>query len=219
MRAYLMALSLIIAGAILLVSSPSLAVKPISYPGGVTVMSMNDANMHQLHVLYTFTPRFSLGPKLAYDRENDYTATMVDANFLLKRWNNPDSQGNIFVNLGVGSAYSDAGDFDHETEPAFSGGVLADWEDRRYFTSYENQYVDAGDIDSAFHQSARVGVAPYVAEYGELHTWLMLQVDHHPEGENTTSVTPLVRLFKGTYLGEAGISNHGDILFNVNTVF
>ena len=63
-------------------------------------------------------------------------------------------------------------------------------------------------------QSARVGIAPYIGDYGDLHTWLMLQVDHVPESDEQITVTPLVRLFKDVHLLEAGMSNQGDVLFN-----
>ncbi len=135
-------------------------------------------------------------------------------NNLLKRWNKPDSQANLYLKSGVGAAYSDHGAFDHETEPAFYTGLAADWEDRRFFTSYENRFTEAGDIDDFFMQSARVGVAPYIGEYGDIHTWLMLQVDHQPEAEDKVTVTPLVRFFKGVHLVEAGMNNNGELLFN-----
>lgn len=212
-------LTALLLAATLGLAHPALAVKPVTYPGGVTVMNMNDSTGHQLHVLYTFTPRFSAGARALYNSDDDYTALLAEGNVLLHRWNNPDSQANIFANFGAGAAYSDHGDNTSESEPAYALGLLADWEDRRYYTSYENQYMDAGRFDASYHQAARVGVAPYVGDYGDLHTWLMLQVDHHPEGEEKMAVTPLIRLFQGNYLGEAGISNHGDILLNLNATF
>lgn len=63
-------------------------------------------------------------------------------------------------------------------------------------------------------QSARVGWAPYEGDYGDLHTWLMLEVDHSPESEDNFTVTPLIRMFKGVHLVEAGMNNHGEVLFN-----
>jgi hypothetical protein len=115
---------------------------------------------------------------------------------------------------GAGIAYSDTGDFDDEIQPAIFTGILADWENRRIFTSYENRVTDAGDIDHHFMQAARVGIAPYIGEYGDLHTWLMLEIEHHPTSDDKITLTPLVRLFKGTNLVEAGMSNHGELLFN-----
>jgi hypothetical protein len=47
----------------------------------------------------------------------------------------------------------------------------------------------------------------------------MLQVDHMPEDKDHWTVTPLLRLFKGPVLGELGISNHGETLFNFTATF
>jgi hypothetical protein len=80
--------------------------------------------------------------------------------------------------------------------------------------SYENRYTQFGNIDDFFQQSARVGWAPYEGDYGDLHTWLMVQVDHMPEADHPVSVTPLVRLFKDVHLFEAGISNRGEVTLN-----
>ena len=89
-----------------------------------------------------------------------------------------------------------------------------DWENRRFFTSYENRYTKAGDLKDFYMQSARVGIAPYIGDYGDLHTWAMLEVDHSPQGEDHFTVTPMVRFFKDVHLVEAGVSNRGDVLFN-----
>ena len=70
------------------------------------------------------------------------------------------------------------------------------------------------NIDDFFQQSARVGWAPYEGDYGDLHTWLMVQVDHIPEADDTITVTPLIRLFKNVHLFEAGINNQGDFKLN-----
>ena len=61
----------------------------------------------------------------------------------------------------------------------------------------------------------KVGVAPYVANYGNLHTWLVLQLTHTPEFEgDEAGTTPLVRFFKGAHLAEFGVSSNKRILFN-----
>ncbi len=188
--------------------------RPVSYPGGITAMSMNDADKHSLHLHYSPTAKTSLGYKLEYWRDRDFTINALQMNNLLKRWNNKDSQANFYLKSGVGIAYSDAGAFDHEKDAAAFTGIALDWENRRFFTSYENRYTEAGDIADFFTQKARVGIAPYIGDYGDLHTWIMLQVDHNPERSDPVTFTPLVRMFKDVHLGEAGISDNGDILLN-----
>ena len=156
----------------------------------------------------------SIGVRSEYQREDDFFFNGVQMNNLIKRWNNSGSQANLYLKSGIGAAYSNAGDFDGEIDAAGFTGIAADWEDRRYFVSYENRYIEAGDIHDGFHQSSRVGIAPYIGDYGDLHTWLMLQVDHTPESEEKATVTPLVRFFKDVHMMETGVSNQGDVLFN-----
>ena len=188
--------------------------RPVSYPGGWTFMTMNDGDKNSAHIHYSPTAKTSVGYKFEYWRDKEFTLNAVQMNNLLKRWNKKDSQANLYLKSGLGVAYSDEGDFDGETSPAGFTGIAADWENRRFFTSYENRYTEAGEIDDFYQQSARVGFAPYEGDYGDLHTWLMLQVEHMPEADNNFTVTPLVRLFKDVHLLEAGMNNRGEVLFN-----
>lgn len=196
-----------------LLAPPALA-RPVSYPGGWTVMLMNNADQHSAHIHYSPTANYSIGNKLEYWRDGDYTINALQLNNLLHRWNMPDAQANLYLKSGAGAAYSDHGDFDGEIEPAFYTGLAADWENRRFFTSYENRFTETGDFGDSYRQSARVGVAPYIGDYGDLHTWLMLEVGHSPEDDDPVTLTPLVRFFKNTHLVETGISTRGDVMFN-----
>lgn len=188
--------------------------RPVSYPGGWTTMLMNSPDMHSVHIHYSPTINYSVGYRGEYDRGGDYWMNSVQVNNLLKRWNMPDAQANFYLKSGLGFAYSDAGKDENETSPAAYSGIAADWENRRFFTSYENRIVKAGSIDSYFEQSARIGVTPYIGDYGDLHTWLMLEAKHDPGSSDSFTLTPLVRFFKDVHLIEAGISDKGDVLFN-----
>lgn len=199
--------------AMLGISSAALS-RPVSYPGGWTMMQMNDLDAHSVHVHYSPTAKYSIGYKTQYWRDEDWQFHGAQLNYLVKRWNAPASQANFYLKSGAGVAYSDYQSFDGKTEPAAFTGIALDWEDRRWFTSYENHLLYAGDIEKHFTQKARVGVAPYIGGYGDLHTWLMLQVDHNPKENDEITLTPLVRFFKGEYLAEAGVSDDGDVLFN-----
>jgi len=188
--------------------------RPVSYPGGWTFMTMNKADERSVHVHYSPTAWMSIGYRGEYYQGDDFQLHAVQVNNLLKRWNKKESQANFYLKSGLGVAYSDAGIFDGKTEPAAFTGIATDWETRRYFVSYENRLTEAGDIADTFRHKARAGIAPYVADYGDLHTWLMLEVEHAPEAEDTVTVMPLVRFFKGTNLVEAGLSTEGEMLLN-----
>ena len=185
--------------------------RPVSYAGGWMLMTGNDPAENNLSLMYSPTAKYSIGPFLNHYRDTDGELAGMQFNWLAKRWNNPDSQANIYFLSGLGIANDDG-----NRRAGGYAGLEADWEDRRYYISYENRYTAAGeDVKQEFQQKGRIGIAPYIAESGSLHSWLMLQVDHKPEDRDPWTVTPLLRLFKGDYLAEAGISTDGRFLFNL----
>ena len=69
-------------------------------------------------------------------------------------------------------------------------------------------------IDTFFLQKARIGFAPYVGDYGDFHTWVMLQVESMTKTKNKIIYTPMLRMFKGDLLAEVGLTNYKDFMFN-----
>jgi hypothetical protein len=193
----------------LLLSISAAQARPVSYPEGITFMTFNDADKNSAHLHYSPTAKKSLGYKFEYWRDTDMSIHALQMNNLVKRWNQKDSQANFYLKSGIGMADKDA-----EQSVAGFTGVALDWEDRRYFISYENRYTEAGKIDDFFNQSGRIGWAPYEGDYGDLHTWLMLQVEHKPEADDHISFTPMIRLFKDVHLVEFGMSDEKDVMFN-----
>lgn len=172
-------------------------------------MTMNDKDTNSSHVHYSPTAKYSIGWRHDYFRGSKANADTAQLNYLIKRWNAPASQANLYLKSGAGMAYDDG-----ETEAAAFTGLAADWEDRRYFVSYENRFFYAGDIEKFAKHTTRVGWAPYEGDFGDLHTWLMLQTDYDAGQQDNFSVTPLVRFFKGPTLVEAGYNLDDGILFN-----
>jgi DNA-binding transcriptional MerR regulator len=205
--------ALAVCGAMLMFPAAAMA-KPIPYAGGWMIMQENGQFENLLHVVYAPSAHYSIGLSEERFRERDYWLHSAQFNYLVKRWNMPDAQANIFFLSGAGVAQK--GD---DTQPAAWGGLLGDYETRRVLVSYENHVIDAGPIDHMFWQKGRVGVAPYIGGYDDLHTWLMLQVEHQPGMNDSVVVTPLVRLFKGNILTEFGVSSNRRLLFNWNLTF
>ncbi len=184
--------------------------RPVSYTGGVTLMQTNDVDKHTIHLHYSPTVKYSIGYKGEYWQEDNWQFHGAQLNKLLKRWNKPASQANFYLKSALGFVHTGDG----ANQLAGFTGVAVDWENRRYFSSYENRFYHAGDKNTFFTQTARIGIAPYLGNYGDLHTWFMLQVDHQPEKADAISLTPLIRLFKSEYLTEIGMNENGDALIN-----
>lgn len=197
--------------AILMLLTSIVHARPVSWPDGWTVMQKNNHIETRVHTHFSPNAFNSVGMVYRNGHESDSEYVGVQWNHLLKRRNTRFSQANVYLRAGIGRE-----EVSGDRSTLGSIGVAADWETRRWFTSYSATYEDGDDNKDRvdFEQFARFGVAPYVAEYGNLHTWLMLQVHHRPAVDNEIVVTPLVRLFHGNYLAEAGISDDGDALFN-----
>ena len=188
--------------------------RPISYPGGWTSIVSNTSRNNALNVHYSPTAKYSIGYRAEYMREREFVAHTLQLNNLVKRWNGPAYQGNLYLQSGIGVGYGDGNVLDDIVEPVVFSGIAAEWENRRWFFSYQNRYTEAGDLGDFFMQTARIGLAPYIGDYGDLNTWLMLDIDHSPESSDSISVTPLIRFLKGANLIEAGLNTDGKILFN-----
>lgn len=184
--------------------------KPISYVNGFMVMQENDETGHTLSLDYTIDPSLAVGLYAKKESgDKDFTTVGPQVNYLVKRWNFPGAQGNIFSMTGAGVSHWKGDD-----EFSAWTGILADYETRRIFTSYEIRGMYAGDFEKSVWQRARVGFAPYLANYDDLNTWFMVQVDHHPAKEENVVVTPLVRFFYKTTLVEAGYSSNNRAMLN-----
>lgn len=178
--------------------------RPVSYEGGWTAIAESDRQSTALWVHYTPHPKWSVGLRSEWDRPSDTLFTGGQATWLVNRWFAPDSQGNLYAYGALGVAEG-INDNRRGGEEAGLVGLMADWETRRWFVSYEARVSDFGDGATAM-QAARLGVAPYVGDFGDLHTWLMVEVDQRPEADEPLGVTPLVRFFKGPMLLELGYS-------------
>ncbi len=174
--------------------------RPVSYPGGWTLMQRNNGDRSAIHAHYSPTAFDSFGVYIEKNWDEDVTFTGLQYNRLVKRFNGPSSQANIYAKAGIGQAdpFGSAG-----AELAGFVEFAADWETRRWFTEYRLRTADFADNESV-HHSARLGVAPYIGDYGDLHTWFMVEVQNHPDGDKPITTTPLIRLFKGVQMIELG---------------
>lgn len=194
--------------------------RPVSYPSGWTVMLRNDADINSAHVHYTPDPKHSIGLRVVYDRQGDFIYTGAQGNRLIKRWNKRDSQANIYGMVSAGLiADETSGPLARADDAGGFIGLAADWETRRYFISASAEHWERGHYGDETLYHGRLGIAPYVAGTGALHTWFMIEGHHRPESSGPRQreklgATALLRFFKGPSLVEVGIDDQGEPMLN-----
>ena len=86
----------------------------------------------------------------------------------------------------------------------FESNVLSN-----FFTSIGFNYKDVKNIIDYTDKHLQLGVAPYLGEYGDLHTWLMVKTKKN--SLNNKQITyPVIKFFKGNVLLELGYDNKTD---------
>ena len=177
--------------------------RPVSYAGGWTIIEESDRQSSSVLLHYTPAHQWSIGPRIEVNRGDNFALYSAQPTWLAKRWFGADYQGNLYFFGGVGIA-SGINSNERDDRLAAYGGVMADWETRSLFASYRARYLGASHFGKQYMQAARIGFAPYEGDTGDLHTWLMLEIDHRPSNPDSVTATPLVRFFKGPLLVEAG---------------
>ena len=188
--------------------------RPVSYEDGWTIMTYNNYDSHSTLIHYSPTSKYSIGFKSEYWQNKEYFLNSFNLNYLIKRINKKHSQANVYVKSGLGIMSSDFANYENKNELAGHLEISSDWETRRYFISYLSKAIKSENIDNSYIQMARVGIAPYVASYGKLHTWIMYAIKHMPEIDDTVVSEIIFRFFKSTNLVEVGIDEKKNLTFN-----
>ena len=78
--------------------------RPISYPGGWTLMTHNNGDSNHTHIHYSPTAKYSLGVSVEYLREEKQRNFNLQWNQLLFRRNTAKSQANLYLKTEAGVA-------------------------------------------------------------------------------------------------------------------
>ena len=169
--------------------------RPISYSGGSTVMSNTDNMRDTFYYHYSPTYKYSLGLEAVKDNYFKTDFSYFRLTYLLNRKNTRYSQRNLYFQSGVSSKGLNNNFI----------GVHGDWETRRWFIGFGYKKVskDIIEYDDKFLQ---LGVAPYLGEYGDFHTWVMVKSKKNDLLESW-STFPVLKFFKGNFLIEFGYNN------------
>jgi hypothetical protein len=180
---------------------------PVSFKGGYGIMPAYNKDWADLQLNYSTSNRRSLGVSSFYreGRESSATFGIGQYNYLLKRWNELDSQANVNASLGVGGRH------DSKENDALAGyaALEGDYETRRVYSQLSAETLQSEASVHFSRYRARAGFAPYLAPFDGLQTWLIMQVDYMPEMENSLRLTPVARFFYNNFAFEGGVSLQG----------
>ena len=169
--------------------------RPISYAGGSTLMAFSDDTRNSIYFHYSPSYKYSLGIEHINDKTVNKTYSFLRFTYLLKRHNTKISQRNLYFQSGVNSAGIENNFY----------GIHGDWETRKWFAGFSYKMIEAEKRQYS-EKFVQIGVAPYLGDYGDLHTWLMLKTKKKIL-VGDWSTYPVLRFFKGNYFIEFGYSD------------
>lgn len=197
-------------GMLLLLSQKAEA-HPVAFQGSVGIMGYHSADMSEQELNYSF--RYWMAPSVQMlrltkntSRQDVYLGKM---NFLVKRWNGENYQGNIYAHLGGGESRLSG-----KWRGVGHGGITADIEDRRFYFLTELASVRNSEKNEFSFWKARFGFAPYITGFDGIHTWMILEANRKSIGDKTVQLVPTLRFFYQNVLWEIGYSLKGDMHFN-----
>jgi hypothetical protein len=186
--------------------------KPIAFADGTTFMHERDRNMLETNLFYAPKVWVSLGGSTSFMQSDDKTkrheAAYAQINFLVKRWNMPNAQANLFVSGGLGEAnvreLNVSGNID-ERVTARRIAMQGDYETRQFYTSLKvdtqasSRYFDRFD-------TFQIGFSPVAHDYDDLAIWFIAQVKKSRGMDDKTEGGAFLRLFKGNIWVELGMN-------------
>ena len=188
----------------------AVAARPVSWPGGWTLIEAWNPDYGSLLVHYTPARTHSVGMRLFHDRASDWTFAGPQVTWLARRWNAPGAQANLYVAGALGAGIEPDG----AAGPGGIAEVQADWENRRFLVMGSARVAGALDQQVANMQMVRAGFAPFVADYGGVHLWLFGEVRRDSMASQRVQPAFVARLFRGRAMIEAGVTGAGGFILN-----
>jgi hypothetical protein len=192
---------------------------PMGFKDSTMFMEDFSSNWRDTWVNHAVTPHDAFGIGTLYMRSDDKTLTrdMTELTYtrLLKRWNFPAAQLNIWLPIGAGEIHGN--DFSG-SKMAFTPGLQMDFETQRIYFAANYRAYRADDINHDF-SSVRGGFSFYETGYNETQPWLVVEARRMHDLSDETEITPMLRLINKRYFVELGYSNMDETRFNIMYIF
>lgn len=192
---------------------------PMGFKDSYMAMGDFGPNWKEGLVNYAITPRDAVGVSVLAMRSDDETRTreLGDVTYtrLVKRWNMPHAQANIWFMGGLGSVTGN--DF-AGSKTMVTPGIQVDYETTRIYTAATLRLYRAEGLNHDY-ASARVGFSFFEVDYDQIQPWLILEVRRMRGLSDATEVTPMLRLIHKRFFVELGANTMRQARANFMYIF
>lgn len=208
----------------MLLSQPATA-GPMGFNDSYMAMGDFNNNWRESFINYAITPRDAFGVSATYMRADDKSKsrTLEEVTYtrLLKRWNAPHAQANLWFQGGIGALQGEdklVGENRDFDKAMITPGVQFDYETTRIYFQATHRLYRASDINHDY-TSVRAGFSFYESDYDKTQPWLILEARNMNGLSDKIEVTPMLRLINKSFFIEAGVNNSGEPRFNFMYIF
>ena len=208
----------------MLLSQPATA-GPMGFDESFMAMGDFNNNWRESFINYAITPRDALGVSATYMRADDKSKsrTLEEVTYtrLLKRWNAPHAQANLWFQGGIGALQGEdklVGENRDFDKVMITPGVQFDYETTRIYFQAAHRLYRATDINHDF-TSVRAGFSFYESDYDKTQPWLILEARNMNGLSEKVEITPMLRLINKNFFVEAGVNNSREPRFNFMYIF
>lgn len=170
-----------------------------------SAMMMTEIGRYNQEWMLNYSP--TLGHALGVEvmrmsAKREQATTIVGLNYtgLIKRWNMPHAQANIWFNGSIGEAHGQYDGF------AYTPSLQFDVETTRLYFLAKTRLIRAPDMnyDTAAIQA---GFSFYETSFEETQPWFVLEAKTMRNTEPSLQITPALRLINKNYFLELGVTN------------
>ena len=181
----------------------AISAHPVIFKNGKVFWLTQNPSFNDIRFGVSKSSNWLIGGRFLEDRNSNETFALINNNFLAKRWNNRNSQANLYLLSSVGL----------DTKNSKSMGTIGlhgDWEDRQFMVM---QMLEDYSYSSAVVSNTRFAYSPYTADYSKTSTWLIAHYRvEYSNDKYSYMFFPVVRLFKKNYLVEIGFNRDNSFL-------
>ncbi len=192
---------------------------PMGFKDSTMAMGDFGPNWREAWVNHATTPRDAFGAGGIWMRSDDkrITREFAEVNYtrLVKRWNAPHSQANVWF---VGGAGPVRGNDFAGTRTMLAPGLSVDWETTRLYASATARLYRAEGINHDY-AAVRAGFSFYEADYDQTQPWLVVEARRMRGLSDETEITPMLRLIHKRYFVELGVNQMKQGRFNFMYIF